>query len=387
MTDILRQPDGVMLQTDAGFAPMTPAGDSFEAPGLRLDTAGGTITVIPTARITPDIAPRRFRLRWRGDNREVRLVYRDCWQRAVGDIGWYPVCPEQPLPWYFLTHDGAVTRGYGVETGPNAFAFWQLDPCGVTLWLDVRCGGDGVLLDAPLEAAQLAVCESAEGETPYRTAQRFAGILCPAPKLPSRPVFGANNWYYAYGDISRESVFADAALMGGLCGGPVRPYMVIDDGWERQRRKGYIGAPWLPNERFGDMAAVADGIRERGCLPGIWMRPLLTEDEAIPQPMRLQRADGVRPEQGFILDPSVPEVLEQIRGDVARIRSWGYDLIKHDFTCIDVTGVQDTQAGITLFPDGWHFADRTKTTAQITKTLYRTIQDAAGGAYVMGCNT
>ena len=387
MTDILRLPDRVLIETEAGFAPMTPVSGGFEAPCLRLTCENGVLTVLPTDRVTPGTAPRRLRLRWRGDNREVRSVYRDCWQRAVGDIGWYPVCPEQPLPWYFLTFDGAETCGCGVETGPDAFAYWQLDPMGITLWLDLRCGGEGVLLQAPLEAARLVSCRSLDGETPYRTAQRFAGLLCPRPNLPDRPIFGANNWYYAYGDITRDSVLADAALMADLADGPVRPYMVIDDGWEQNRRKGYIGGPWLPNGRFGDMAAVAAGIRERGCVPGIWMRPLLVDDETIPDALRLHRADGVRPDIGFILDPSVPEVLERIRADVSRIRSWGYDLIKHDFTCIDVTGVQDTQAGITLFPDGWHFADRTRTTAQITKTLYQTIQNAAGGAYVMGCNT
>ena len=45
---------------------------------------------------------------------------------------------ERILPWYFLAFDGRSTHGYGVATGANSFAFWQADPDGISLWLDVR---------------------------------------------------------------------------------------------------------------------------------------------------------------------------------------------------------------------------------------------------------
>ncbi len=385
-TDILRTPDSVLLETGAGFESMTASGDRFTAPGITLDCADRRFTVI-RSRTAPDRAPKRFKLRWRGDNRAVRLLYRDAWQRACMDIGWTIPQPEMPLPWYFLAFDGVYTRGCGVKTGGDAFAFWQVDPRGVTLWLDVRCGGAGVELTRPLVAAEIVTCLSADGETPYRTAQRFAGMLCSSPRLPARPVFGANNWYYAYGDISQETVLGDAALMGSLVDGGLRPYMLIDDGWQQNRRKGYIGGPWLPNDRFGDMAETARGIRARGCIPAIWMRPTLSEDPGLPEAWKLRRPHGLQSETGFVLDPSVPDVLNRIREDVSRVRSWGFDLIKHDFSSYDLSGMTDADAKFQVTPENWTFFDRTRTTAQIVKSLYQTIQDAAGGAYVMGCNT
>jgi alpha-galactosidase len=36
---------------------------------------------------------------------------------------------------------------------------------------------------------------------------------------------------------------------------------------------------------------------------------------------------------------------------------------------------------------GWHFADRSRTTAEIALALYREIREAAGGAAIIGCNT
>ena len=383
-TDILRTPDGVMLETAGGFEPMRACGSGFDAPGVRLDCAGGRMTVLWSPSV-PERAPKRFRLRWRGDNRAVRLVYRPVWSFNCAEAGWHPVIPEEPMPWYFLAHDGKTTVGCGVKTGPNAFAFWQVDAYGVTLWLDVRCGGEGVQPKAPLLAAE-TVSAAFEGPS-YAAAQQFAAMLCPAPRLPSRPVFGSNNWYYAYGNISRESVLEDAALMGSLVDGALRPYMVIDDGWQKNRRTGYIGGPWTPNTRFGDMQETARGIRERGCIPGIWIRTLLSEDPALPDAWKLHRPEGPQPETGFLLDPSVPDVLAQIGEDVRRLRSWGYDLIKHDFSASDLVGPEGSRIGAQISPEGWHFFDRSRTTAQITKALYRTIEDAASGALVIGCNT
>lgn len=51
--------------------------------------------------------------------------------------------------------------------------------------------------------------------------------------LVSRPVFGANNWYYAYGvGFDADAVTRDAAVVSKLTGeGDIRPFSVIDAGW------------------------------------------------------------------------------------------------------------------------------------------------------------
>ena len=48
------------------------------------------------------------------------------------------------MPWYFLTHSGGRTHGYGVRVGPSAMCFWTADRAGISLWADVRCGGSPV---------------------------------------------------------------------------------------------------------------------------------------------------------------------------------------------------------------------------------------------------
>jgi alpha-galactosidase len=62
-------------------------------------------------------------------------------------------------------------------------------------------------------------------------------------------------------------------------------------------------------------------------------------------------------------------------------------MVKHDFSSFDVLGRWGFSMGADLTTGGWHFADRTKTTAEIVLGLYRTIRDAAGDALLIGCNT
>jgi alpha-galactosidase len=84
---------------------------------------------------------------------------------------------------------------------------------------------------------------------------------------------------------------------------------------------------------------------------------------------------------GFVLDPSHPAVLEKVASDIALLRAQGYDLIKHDFSTYDTVG--------RLFGDDRlpAFYDKTKPSCYILRELYRTIERAAGGAAVIGCNT
>jgi alpha-galactosidase len=76
-----------------------------------------------------------------------------------------------------------------------------------------------------------------------------------------------------------------------------------------------------------------------------------------------------------------------IHDDVVRVRSWGYELIKHDFSTFDIFGKWGFEMGAELTEAGWHFADQTLTNAEIIQRLYRTLRSAAGDAVLLGCNT
>ena len=39
-----------------------------------------------------------------------------------------------------------------------------------------------------------------------------------------------------------------------------------------------------------------------------------------------------------MLDPTVPEVRKKVVDDITRLRHWGYELIKHDYTTYDIFG-------------------------------------------------
>lgn len=110
------------------------------------------------------------------------------------------------------------------------------------------------------------------------------------------------------------------------------------------------------------------------------MRLLLTTDETLPQHYRF-------PHKPDVLDPSVPDVLEYVHTCVKRAVSWGYELIKHDFSTFDIFGAWGFEMSPSMASGSWHFADESRTTAEIIISLYRTILDAAGeNCLILGFN-
>jgi alpha-galactosidase len=329
----------------------------------------------------PDAALVRVALRWERATGPKAKILGDAWERGYGDLEWRGIVAERPLPWYALITDTDTgqTEGFGVETGAaaGALASWRVDAAGITLELDTRCGGSGVQLgDRVLPAATV---HRVRGVGSFSTAQALCRALSPAPRLPFLPVYGANDWYYIYGNNSAKTVLRDAALTRSLSPSTVNPpFQVIDAGWFPS--VGCNGGPYRTgNEKFPDLPGLAGEIKAMDVRPGIWIRPLLTTE---PHP-----ASWFLP-GGTYLDPSVPAVLDLVRDDVARLSGWGYELIKHDFTTFDVVGrwgfeMTDGQ----MARDGWAFADRTRTTAEVLYSLYGAIRAAAGSALLIGCNT
>jgi alpha-galactosidase len=335
------------------------------------------------------MAIKRVKIRWNCIVPSGLFFLGDHWERGYGDLEWRGIVPERVMPWYFLSNDGTSTHGYGVKTGPNAMCFWQVDPQGVTLWMDVRCGAMGVQLgDKILEVATIVTRKGKDGESALEASKEFCRIMCENPRLPSFPVYGGNNWYYAYGNSSHEQILEDTRLIVQLAdGNENKPFMVIDDGWQVCHNGSFNGGPWnLGNYRFPDMAKLAEEMKAIGARPGIWMRPLLTVG-SIPKDFIRNNSQHRSSQKGMFLDPSVPGVLELVASDIKRIVSWGYELIKHDFSTYDIFGRWGFEMNGDLTDAGWSFADKSKTTAEIILGLYRTIREAAGNTLIIGCNT
>lgn len=329
-----------------------------------------------------------IKLRWNNLSwdKNVRFLG-DAWERGYGDMEWKGMNPNRFMPWYFCAKSEAKSICYGVKVRPSAMCFWQVDSLGMTLFLDVRCGGSGVNLKGRvIKLADVIACEMRDC-TSFEAMQEFCGQMCEDPILPKYPVYGSNNWYYAYGKSSESGILADCDYILNLTKDiENKPYMVIDDCWqEHHRLNEYNGGPWTKgNEKFPDMKALADKLVQKGVRPGIWVRLLLNEDENIKNEWRLSHNNCI--------DPTNPEALNYIKEDIKRICNWGYTLIKHDFSTFDLFGKWGFQMSPLVTDDGWHFYDDSLTSAEVVKLLYKAILDASveasnGETLILGCNT
>ncbi|HEY4935229.1 MAG TPA: hypothetical protein VII44_01540, partial [Puia sp.] len=172
----------------------------------------------------------------------------DQWERSYGDLNWEtPSLTSPPLtttsltppslvkrsPWYLMISDGLFTQAYGVKTGANSFCSWQVSPDSLELFLDTNSGGMGVLLgERTLHAADIITTENLPGENPWHTDIRFCKMMCTNPRLPAKPVYGINDWYFAYGNNSRDLILEHTRTMANLVNIPSNPpFSVIDMGW------------------------------------------------------------------------------------------------------------------------------------------------------------
>jgi alpha-galactosidase len=205
--------------------------------------------------------------------------------------------------------------------------------------------------------------------------------MCRNPRPVAHPIYGTNDWYWAYGHNSRETVSVDAQRIAELAADANRPFAVIDDGWQPEHDERALAGSWdRGNSKFGDMAATAAAIARAGARPGIWIRPLQASS-GTPESWRLPR------DRAF-LDPTVADAARKVAEDISRLTAWGFTLIKHDYTTFDLFGRWGSQMGTALTKDGWTFAaGASRTTAEVILDLYRAIREAAGEAVVLGCNT
>ena len=393
LPDVLRVPDRVSVFEEAkpGERTLTRSGSRWQAQGIEVSTelgegkSGAEVGIFVGA---PKSALTRIRLRWHGSFPMDFRYLGDHWERSYGDLEFRGLSGDRQMPWYFLATNGHNTVACGVKTGASAICYWQVDAAGVTLWLDISNGGSGVRLgDRRLPAAIVIAHKKHLSESPIEAARAFCAAMCERPLLPASPVYGSNNWYYAYGsNTSAERSLRDAQLLSELVPSTIsnRPFCVIDMGWHAARDG--AGPARETSSAYPDMPGLAEKMLALGIRPGIWTRPTLTV-EAKAQQWRLPHAGG-RPQGDLIvMDPTIPEALEYMAENVRLIRHWGYELIKHDFSTFDLLGRWGFEMSNGLTDEGWHFHDQSITTAEVICKLYQTIRKAAGDTTLIGCNT
>jgi alpha-galactosidase len=383
-------PDSVFVDHDgSGLGAAVRSGSVFASARGRVDLspaeAGQKVRVS-----CPGGPLNRVVLRWEAVFPRDAIYLGDHWERAYGDLQWRSLQPERVMPWYFAAHESSSGRTVmaGVRTQPSALCFWTVDASGISLWLDFRNGGSpSIPGDREIPAAEIVALAANSGETPLAAMTRFCRTLCPSPRLAPAPICGNNNWYYAYGrDFDADAMRRDASFLADISNGhPNRPFCVIDAGWTPNTESVCPGGPWTAGDpvRFPDMPGLASDMRKLGVRPGIWMRP--TALMKVDDPGRLRPGPATTVEKP--LDLTLPENLALIHDDVARVRSWGYDLIKHDFSTFDVFGKWGFEMGADITEPGWRFSDPSMTNAEIILRHYRNLRDAAGDAILLGCNT
>lgn len=279
----IRYPDYVSIYSEKGKHDFERENSlRFEDIRVEIVPKEENLTVVLSADTTP---VRYVRLRWNFTDTEKRCesikILEDEWERSYGFMDWRGISAARCMPWVCMVSNGSDadddyharhTECFGVKVRPGAMCFWQYDGCGITLWLDVRCGGEGVILNG----RSLTLCEIVFADfydmSAFRAIQKYYGMLCDDLLKIDHKVYGTNNWYYAYGESSQEEILEDTRSLCKRCAGlENRPYMVIDDGWQINRCDG----PWnVTNQTFPDMKKLAADITELGARQGLWFRPL-----------------------------------------------------------------------------------------------------------------
>jgi alpha-galactosidase len=387
---VLSHPDLILAfvgDVDAERYNLWRAGDFWSGAGLASTVRVHFLSGANNASVTLESSKfpiQRIHLRWKCRLPGEVLALGDAWERSYGDLEWRPLQAERAMPWYATLHARDQTAGMGVKTGAASFAFWQVDPTGISLWLDVRNGGNGVSLgDRTLEMATIVTSYSAPGESAFTSIRHLCRAMADGTNVPGKRgetsldlIYGSNDWYYAYGKNTQEGILRDADLVRSLAPANVpKPFTVIDDGYQDR-------------SRFPSLPKLAADIRSRGVIPGIWIRPLRASASA-PSNLLLSTARGPSGDQAPpAYDTTIPEGLEAATAVATEACGWGFDLIKHDFTTFELFGQWGSQMGASPTRGNWHFNDRSRTNAEIVKALYARLRAACGeDRVILGCNT
>ena len=390
---ILQMPDTVeILSADQYISLQTSDHHTWKYKDVIIELKKGN-DIIGVYVQSPSLGLKEIRISWKFSITQSSTILGDHWERSYGDISWQKINALKKLPWYCIACDNKSTTCFGVKTGCNTICYWQIANDKLQLTLDTRTGGNEVqLAKRILHGADIITTQNEGNENVFATVRRFCSEMCANPRLTEKPVYGINDWYFAYGNNSARLILETTSLMASLASNSTNPpFSVVDAGWAIKSPALPDDCCWsddfaVPNNRFGDMKKLADEIKKLGMRPGLWTRPLCARHNEKKNVLMPAIPGRDNPKTPF-LDPTIAENIERIKNLWNAYRQWGFEMVKHDFTTFDIFGRWGFQMSERLTEPGWQFNDNTKTNAEIVLNLYNNIREAAGGTYLIGCNT
>ena len=191
------------------------------------------------------------------------------------------------------------------------------------------------------------------------------------------PVYGWCSWYDRTTKIDAAHVLEVTKTIKENPNTFGKGIIQIDDGYQK------MDGDWSANDKFPmGMAAVAQEVREAGCIPGVWFAPLMIHPD---HPWAKENPDAIQKDAGGLerfmnpnpfhpagakwIVPDHPASKKFLFNVIRDARERGYGYIKIDFNGI-----------------GNKYYDPTKTRLQIFRELYTLYREAAGEEmYILSC--
>lgn len=223
---------------------------------------------------------------------------------------------------------------------------------------DLRLPGSSDIRTVPTEP--VALLGGVDVQDALEDLAALAGAHAGARRWDGDPVLGWESWYH-YGLAVRPAhVLANARLLRERLGARGFRLAQVDDGWQRAY------GDWRPRDGW-DPAALARELRALGCSPGLWLAPFMVAPEArgsAPDALVLDAGGAPVADQSgrHALDASDPQARAWLRDLGARVRDWGYEMVKLDFLYLgaaegarhdrSITGTAALRLGLQAFLDG-----------------------------------
>ncbi|HSO77506.1 MAG TPA: NPCBM/NEW2 domain-containing protein [Bacteroidales bacterium] len=154
------------------------------------------------------------------------------------------------------------------------------------------------------------------------------------------PPSGLCTWYYYYQHITDREIRLNTDWIAENLKSYGSTYVQIDDGWQAETAAGRKGSrDWTGFDKnfAGGMKSLAEYIKSKGLVPGIWIAPHGQSNEEVVKAnpgVFILKADGTSAsktwEGDWLIDPTSPQAKDYFHKLFSEMVSWGYDYYKID---------------------------------------------------------